>query len=97
MPLCSPSLSLCGIIISIWGVIQLVLMGFFYKMHSLALAEDLPGLEGNLSSPAQVQAAANMGYDQNAFNCWIAACLYIITLLVSGHQFYLNSRNSISM
>nr|CAD7441428.1 unnamed protein product [Timema bartmani] len=25
---------------------------------------------------------------RNAYNCWIAACLYILTMLFSGHQFY---------
>jgi hypothetical protein len=34
---------------------------------------------------------------QNAYNCWIAACLYIFTLVISGHQFYINSRSSLSM
>ncbi|XKL59044.1 hypothetical protein PGB90_000060 [Kerria lacca] len=97
MPLCSPSLSLCGIIISIWGIIQLVLMGFFYKIHSLALSEDLPGLDEGFTNVNEFYAKANSGYSQNAFNCWIAACLYVITLFFSAHQFYLNSRNSISM
>lgn len=31
---------------------------------------------------------------QNALNCWIAACIYVVTLLVSGQQFYANSRTT---
>lgn len=31
---------------------------------------------------------------QNALNCWIAACIYVLTLVVSGQQFYANSRTT---
>lgn len=34
---------------------------------------------------------------QNAYNCWIAALLYLITLAVSAHQFWLNNRSSLSV
>lgn len=30
---------------------------------------------------------------QSAINCWIAACFYVVTLVLSGQQFYANSRN----
>lgn len=33
---------------------------------------------------------------QNAYNCWIAACIYVLTLVVSGQQFYANSRSSVN-
>lgn len=51
MPCCGPKLSLCGIILSTWGVIQLGLMGVFYITGSVALAEDIPAVEfnGNLT------------------------------------------------
>lgn len=29
---------------------------------------------------------------QNALNCWIAACIYVLTLVVSAQQFYANNR-----
>lgn len=31
---------------------------------------------------------------QTAYNCWIAACIYVLTLLFAGQQFYANSRVS---
>lgn len=34
---------------------------------------------------------------QNAYNCWIAALLYVITLVLSAHQFWMNNRSSVSM
>nr|CAD7456133.1 unnamed protein product [Timema tahoe] len=88
MKICGPKLSLCGLIISIWGIFQLVLMGIFYYVKSVALAEDLPGLEENFKTADEFYAKADVGYTQNAYNCWIAACLYILTMLFSGHQFY---------
>lgn len=33
-------------------------------------------------------------FTQNAYNCWIAACLYVLTLVISGQQFYANSRTA---
>ncbi|XP_063241444.1 ribonuclease kappa-like [Bacillus rossius redtenbacheri] len=95
MRICGPKLSLCGLIISVWGVIQLVLMGIFYYVRSVALAEDLPGLEEeHFHTINDFYAKADLGYTQNAYNCWIAACLYVLTLLLSAHQFYVNSRSS---
>lgn len=91
MKICGPKLSLCGLVISVWGIIQLTLMGFFYFIHSVALVEDLP-LEPHYPSPQQFYTDVDVAYSQNAFNCWIAACLYVLTLVVSGQQFYANSR-----
>jgi len=98
MKICGPKLSLCGLIISVWGIFQLVLMGIFYYVRSIALSEDLPGVEeGGFKSADDFYDIADRGYLQNAYNCWIAACLYIFTLILSGHQFYMNSRSSLSM
>ncbi|XP_050521819.1 ribonuclease kappa-B [Daktulosphaira vitifoliae] len=98
MKICGPKLSLCGIIISIWGIIQLVLMGFFYYIHSVALIDDLNiSEEHKFKNPAEFYSAADKLYYLNAYNCWIAACLYIFTLVFSGHQFYMNNRNTMSL
>ncbi|KAG4067516.1 hypothetical protein HA402_005288 [Bradysia odoriphaga] len=94
MKICGPKLSLCGLIISVWGIIQLTLMGVFYYIHSVALIEDLP-LEEHYSDPNKFYAAADAAYSQNAYNCWIAACIYVLTLLLSGQQFYANSRTAV--
>lgn len=37
-------------------------MGFFYKVESLALAEDLPGLEEHFKNHQDFFAAAESGY-----------------------------------
>ncbi|XP_022186013.1 ribonuclease kappa [Nilaparvata lugens] len=96
MAICGPKLSLCGVIISIWGMIQLVIMGVFYSMHAVALAEDLPIEETDeFETSKDFYSAAEKGFQLNAMNCWIAACLYLFTFLFSSYQFYLNGRTSI--
>lgn len=74
---------------------QLVLMGAFYYVQSVGLAEDLEVMEKDYQSPDEFYSEADKAYTQTAYNCWIAACLYIFTLLISGQQFYQNSRNSL--
>ncbi|XP_063367077.1 ribonuclease kappa-like [Cydia amplana] len=95
--ICGPKLSLCGLVLSVWGIIQLTLMGVFYYIGAVALLEDLPVEEGAHSSIDHFMAEVENGYNQNAFNCWIAALLYVITLVISGHQFWMNNRSSVSM
>uniref|UniRef100_A0A6V7K312 Uncharacterized protein n=1 Tax=Bracon brevicornis TaxID=1563983 RepID=A0A6V7K312_9HYME len=74
-----------------------MLMGIFFFVHSVALIEDVP-LEGKMfKKPEEFYTEADRGYTQNAYNCWIAACIYVLTFLLSGHQFYVNSRTSLSV
>ncbi|XP_022815609.1 ribonuclease kappa-like [Spodoptera litura] len=94
--ICGPKLSLCGLVLSVWGIIQLTLMGVFYYIRAVALLEDLP-LEEHHHSMESFITNVETGYTQNAYNCWIAALLYVITLVVSGHQFWMNNRSSVSM
>ncbi|XP_014274952.1 ribonuclease kappa-B [Halyomorpha halys] len=94
MKFCGPKFSLCGVIISIWGIIQLASMGIFYYFKSVALLEDLP-IEESYSTPHEFYTAAEAGYKTNAMNCWIAACLYVFTLAFSSYQFYVNSRTHV--
>ncbi|CAG9563912.1 unnamed protein product [Danaus chrysippus] len=93
---CGPKLSLCGLVLSVWGIIQLTLMGVFYYIRAVALLEDIP-LGEKHGSIDEFVAEVEHGYNQNALNCWIAALLYVITLVISGHQFWMNNRSSVSM
>jgi len=72
-------------------------MGVFFYVRSVALVEDLPLGERNFTSFDHFYDVVDRGYTQNAYNCWIAACIYVLTFLFSGHQFYLNSRSSLSV
>ena len=33
MPFCGPKLSLCGVVLSAWGIVQLSLMGIFFYIR----------------------------------------------------------------
>ncbi|XP_044265358.1 ribonuclease kappa [Tribolium madens] len=99
MPICGPKLSLCGLILSVWGIVQLGLMGIFYHFHSVALAEDLPEVEPpeHVADLDKFYSEIDRGFTQNAYNCWIAALLYLVTLAISVHQFWANNRSSLSV
>ena len=71
MPLCGPKLSLCGVVLSIWGIIQLSIMGVFFYINSVALIEDI-NLEETYTSMDRLRTDMDKGYQQNALNCWIA-------------------------
>ncbi|XP_050315739.1 ribonuclease kappa [Anthonomus grandis grandis] len=96
MAICGPKCSLCGLIISAWGIIQLALMGIFYYVEAVALAEDVPEVSSYKNLQDFYSQMSN-GYQQNAYNCWIAALLYLITMAFSAHQFWLNNRSSLSV
>ncbi|KAI5738094.1 hypothetical protein M8J77_002900 [Diaphorina citri] len=72
-------------------------MGVFYHIRSVALIEDLPGEETHFASIDDFYQTVERGYTLNAYNCWIAAVLYFLTLLLSAQQFYANTRSSISL
>ncbi|KAK9874107.1 hypothetical protein WA026_002461 [Henosepilachna vigintioctopunctata] len=98
MPVCGPKLSICGIVLSIWGIIQLGLMGVFYYFGAVALAEDIPEVSFEHGTKLKdFYAKVDAGYTQNAYNCWIAALLYLATLVFSAQQFWANNRSSLSV
>lgn len=70
-------------------------MGFFYWIHSVALIEDLP-LAEHYHTTAEFYTAADKAFSQNALNCWIAALIYVATLVFSAQQFYSNSRTTVN-
>ena len=72
-------------------------MGLFFYMKALALIEDVKLQEENHDSPDAIYLDMKRGFNANALNCWIAACIYVVTFLFSGHQFYLNSRSSLAV
>jgi ribonuclease kappa len=101
MPVCGPTCSLCGIILSVWGVIQLGLMGVFFYIHSFAFADDI-GVELKMPEVKNATTAkkaidqfnddVDRVYSQSAYNCWIAAAIYLVLLLFSVQQFRANMR-----
>ncbi|KAL5286366.1 RNASEK family protein [Megaselia abdita] len=90
MKICGPKCSICGMLISVWGVIQLLLMGGFYYNKSVNLVGDL--VIGTYTTPQQFYAMADAAYDQAAYNCWIAAAIYLLLLAMSVWQLKVNQK-----
>ncbi|XP_055537721.1 ribonuclease kappa-B-like [Wyeomyia smithii] len=94
MPVCGTKLSVLGMVISVWGILQLCLLGFMYQNRAVALVEDFPKsmLDKVYNSSGEFYAEADQKFDDYAFQCWIAAGLYVVTLLFSSYQYYANSQ-----
>ena len=86
---CGPKLSFFGILLSIWGIVQLSLMALSFYSRSIALVEDL---NFNETDTENYKVNMDTAYDTQAFNCAIAAAIYVLTLVVSWHQYWLNNR-----
>merc|ERR1712098_182495 len=91
---CGPKLSLCGVVLSAWGIVQLSLMGVFFYINSVALIEDIPLPKEEYDNIKDLRRDIDMGYVQNAQNCWIAALLYLVTLCFSAQQFWMNNKST---
>ncbi|XP_018015865.1 ribonuclease kappa [Hyalella azteca] len=93
MALCGYKTSLCGMLLSVWGIVQLLFMGVLFYIESPAFIEDLP-LNDHYDTPEEYVTDVHRGFKANAFNCLIGACLYIVTLGVSTWQFYMNQKTT---
>ncbi|XP_055346970.1 ribonuclease kappa-like [Paramacrobiotus metropolitanus] len=94
--LCGPKLAVTGLIISIWGIFQLVLMGVFFFVRSPALVEDLP-LNETQYVHFQISGQGvkiDEAYKQQAYNCWVAAVLYAGLMIFSAQQLFMNLRQT---
>ncbi|XP_078343796.1 ribonuclease kappa-B-like isoform X2 [Oculina patagonica] len=79
--ICGPKLANCCFLLSLWGVLMLLLLGVFFSTRSVALIEDVPsGMD------------ETKGYKSSAKNCFIAAGIYGVTMLLAAHQKWVNSR-----
>ncbi|XP_062993576.1 ribonuclease kappa [Elgaria multicarinata webbii] len=86
---CGPKMAACGIVLSAWGVIMLVLLGIFFNVHSAVLIEDVPTTDEDFQGgPDKIYAL----YNQVSYNCFIAAGLYVLLGFFSFCQVRLNKR-----
>ncbi len=90
-PICGPKLSLCCTIISVWGIVQFVLMGIFFFSEAAPLLDDLE-FEANTVNEEIFKYNLKNAYSQRAYNCWIAAFLYVGLLVFAGSQFMTNQK-----
>ncbi|XP_012868881.1 PREDICTED: ribonuclease kappa [Dipodomys ordii] len=86
---CGPKLAACGIVLSAWGVIMLIMLGIFFNVHSAVLIEDVPFTEKDFENGPQ---SIYHLYEQVSYNCFIAAGLYLLLGGFSLCQVRLNKR-----
>uniref|UniRef100_A0A914VH84 Ribonuclease kappa n=1 Tax=Plectus sambesii TaxID=2011161 RepID=A0A914VH84_9BILA len=79
-PLCGPKLSAFCMLISVWGVIFLGILGLFFYLNATTLFPDilLPEKEAHTKFERGEIVAR---FTEKATQCWIAAGLYLITLV----------------
>ena len=72
---CGPKLAACGIVLSAWGVVMLVLLGIFFNVHSAVLIEDVPFTEEDFNDgPERIYGL----YERVGTKCFVAAGLYLL-------------------
>ncbi|XP_048728975.1 ribonuclease kappa-A-like [Ostrea edulis] len=96
-PICGPKLSICCSLLSMWGIVMLGLLGVFYKIHSVALFEDIPLTAEKWKKENYTMSIIYEKYDQTAYNCFIAAGIYILCFIFSCCQQRMNSKASYEM
>ncbi|VDN59013.1 unnamed protein product [Dracunculus medinensis] len=87
-PLCGPKLSAFCMIMSVWGVIFLGLLGVFFYVQAVTLFPDLKfDEEHEVLSIPEIEDK----YSEKATQCWVAAGMYLVTLIVVFWQNKFNS------
>lgn len=90
-PICGPKLSVCCTVISVWGIVQFLLMGIFFFVQAAPLLDDFE-FDHNQPNELIFKEKLNDAYNQRAYNCWIAAFFYVGLLVFSGSQFMTNQK-----
>ncbi|MFH4976955.1 hypothetical protein AB6A40_003664 [Gnathostoma spinigerum] len=96
-PLCGPKLSAFCMVMSVWGVIFLGMLGVFFYVQAVSLFPDLP-LEPEKNEDGSPRPLSTTliedKYAEKATQCWVAAGMYLVTLIV---VFWQNKFNSSSV
>jgi len=92
--ICGPKLSICGLLLSIWGVLQIGIMSLMFYVKSVAFVEDLPLANETYPDADSYRKALDDSYGNVALSCLVAALCYVLTLLVSAHQVWVNNKSS---
>lgn len=96
-PICGPKLSLCCTIISVWGIIQFILLGIFFFVEAAPLLDSFEFDNKNSTNIDDFNDDLKKAFHQRAYNCWIAAFLYVGLLVFSGYQFRVHlTKSSVS-
>lgn len=94
-PICGPKCSIFTIIMSVWGLIFLGLLGALFFIKYSLLFVDI-GWEEDTGADFELDEVLTM-FTGCAYNCWIAAGMYVLTGLFAFWQHKLNQRKSSSL
>ncbi|CAK1584674.1 unnamed protein product [Parnassius mnemosyne] len=72
---------LCCMILSSWATVQLVIMGVLLKIEALSLLGDVEA-ETYTDYDDFIKQTKN-NYSMVAINCWIAAAIYLLMIVIS--------------
>ena len=94
--ICNSNVAVCGVIFSVWGIIQLSIMGIAFCNNSVAFVHDLPEVDYHkFNSTEEIKGEMNRQFKISAKNCGIAAAMYLLTFLFSVHQVWVNGDRGI--
>jgi len=94
---CGPKLSIFLILVGVWGIVQLCIMGLFFRLKSPALAMDIkfPEHEKN-ETMASLKSRVYEAYDDTSNGCFIAAGIYTAVVIGSAINYKcLNMRGNL--
>lgn len=92
MPICGLGLTYFGLILSAWGVLQLLFIGVCLQLRSVAFVDDV--LPNNNEHPkGDLLSALELGFARGALNCWVAALLYGLTFCLSAYQYWVHKNH----
>ncbi|XP_073953454.1 ribonuclease kappa-like [Choristoneura fumiferana] len=74
--------AICCLLLSGWGVLQLLIMGILFKMESVLLIEDAYAHEYEDFTDFLKKTKSN--YKALATNCFIAAGIYVVIMAICG-------------
>jgi len=94
--ICGPKLSICGLLLSIWGVLQLGIMSIGFYVRSVAFVEDLPLANETYPDADSYRKAIDDSYGNVALSCLVTTICYVLTAIVSAHQVWVNNKSSTS-
>lgn len=79
---CNKKCSIFCLVISIWGIIQLILMGIFYNLNAVSFLDLVP-LKTKYNSLDEFRNEADDLYKDLAVRCYVSAIVYGLFVVIS--------------
>ena len=92
--ICSSKIAISVVLISVWGIIQLSIMGIAFYNNSVAFVQDLSDGGYHINATG-VKDDMNNQFNVRAKNCGTATALYLLTFTLAVHQVWVNSNRGI--